>query len=137
MLGIISQFELLRMRGKFHSEMLRKLRERLNVTWPTFYLLNVMNIDEYVEIFGTGGEGSHFFKEALDIMKKEDAVELVRTVFADKELTVVQEWSVVGEVFRRLPQFRKELREVVPLKTRVVSGDREIDAEMDIIFQSE
>jgi hypothetical protein len=88
-------------------------------------------------MFGKGGEGERFFKEALGRMEKEEVIELVRTIFADKELTVVEEWNVVGEVFKKWSQGREELRKVVPLEKRINSGDRKIDEEMDVIFGSE
>jgi hypothetical protein len=103
--------------------------------WPKWYLLWVMQIDEYVAIFGFGGPGRHFFGRAIARLSERDADELFAVIVGEKEFLVAAEWDVIAAMCRQFPQMDERFREMLPFKERPDVGDPETMAALDVVFR--
>jgi hypothetical protein len=134
-MSVISQRDAENMKVVFHGQMIRAIAS-VGGEWQKWYLLGVMQIDEWVGMFGFGGPGKRFFNAVIKDLGEEEAVELFGVIVEGKEFESAAEWDVIAEMFREFPRLRRQFRGKLGLEERPRNGDSEVMAALDVIFES-
>jgi hypothetical protein len=95
--------------------------------WPKLLLYKLPMGD-----LASGGAAKSFFEKALARMNPEEGIAFLTEVVKGKVDTC--EWEVVSQIFRRFPEQKDQMREILPVQERFRTTEPAVGAAIDVVF---
>jgi hypothetical protein len=110
-------------KSRFYHELSVLMRGK----WPKL-LLHSLPIRD----LASGGPAKSFFEKVLASMSSDEGIAFLKEVVKGK--LDACEWDVVSQIFRRFPEQKDQMREMLPIQERFRTTEPEIGAAMDVVF---